>query len=175
MLGVAARIVPDESDVADVDAEQRELSGHRPPAELSPGGRGVSPVHIRGGFAPGRTAHHDLGLRGGIGDNAVHHDPWIAVQVTSLGRGGHHRQPQLAVHEQRLNGAYPRRPIFPGCADQYDARLDQLITPDSGKHPLVGGKLRPSHVSCLPLAADNRFKIGSRHQFRRHGSAAMTH
>jgi len=59
MLGVAPGIMPDVGDVVDIHGEQRELSGNRPPAEVSPGGRCVTPLYLMSGLGADGTAHHE--------------------------------------------------------------------------------------------------------------------
>src|SRR5580700_10849075 len=101
MLGVAVGIVPDVGDVANIDSEQHKLTRDRLPAEVSLDCRGVMLLYIGISLGADGTAHHDLGLGGATGYDAVYQNPRVAAEVTCLGRGGHHRQPELAVHDQR--------------------------------------------------------------------------
>src|SRR5215472_8724339 len=88
MLRVALGIVPDVGDVANIHSEQRKLAWDRLPAEASLHGRGVTLLYVRISLGAYGTAHHDLGLGGRAGDDAVHQDARVAVEVTRLDRGG---------------------------------------------------------------------------------------
>ena len=90
VLGVAVDVVPDVRDLGNVHGEQGEFTGDRPPAKVSLSGSGVTPLPVMSSLDVDGTADHDLALRCWIGDDAVQQDPRVAVQISRLGRSGHH-------------------------------------------------------------------------------------
>jgi hypothetical protein len=60
----------------------------------------------------------------------------IANQVQRLGRPGHHRQPEIAVHDQRFDATDPSNASAPNRADQQDARSYQPLVRDAAKSRL---------------------------------------
>ncbi|TCC44825.1 hypothetical protein E0H73_45225 [Kribbella pittospori] len=130
MLSSGVRVVADVSDVFDVNGEQIELADDRLPSELSGDSTGVSLLCVRIRFRHDRSPYLDFGSRLGTCDDAVQQDSVIATQVMGLGRRRHHRQSDLAVHDQRFGSADASRAVLSRGADQKRPRLNQLFPDD---------------------------------------------
>ncbi|HEX3489011.1 MAG TPA: hypothetical protein VHU92_06695 [Streptosporangiaceae bacterium] len=154
MLGTALSVVPDVGDVVNVNGQQHELANHRLPPEAGRSGGGVPPLNLEIELLAHGTAQHDLGVGRAAGDDTVQQNPRIMADIQRLGRGWHHRQPQLTVHDQRLDAADPRGAIAPCRADQQHTRPDEFIVHHRGQKGLSGGNVRPSHDPCLLHATD---------------------
>ena len=108
MLVARCLVVSDERDLRDVDAEEVETARLRPPAQGPCRRLGVAALRLRVGPGPNQTADFQLTFAAvATGDNAVHQHARIAVEIGRLPRAQHHRQPQLAVYDQRLHRAEP--------------------------------------------------------------------
>jgi hypothetical protein len=138
MLPAGISVVADVRHILDIHREQRELARHRTPADLS-GHRGsVAPLHVLITLGAHGPPHLHLRRRLRAGDDAVQHDPPVPGKIGGLGGRAHHRQPQIAVHDQRFNPADPRRPVTPDGTGQKDTRPDQPVEHDGAKSRLAG-------------------------------------
>ncbi len=144
---VAARVVvPDERDIVDVHPEEVEPPGHRVPPEAVSDDDCVGGLDVGIDHGDGETA--DLAFaRGTIParHDAVDQDARVAREVPCLSRVQQHRQPQVALPEERLDRADPGRAVQADRPDQHDARLCDGAHPDSGQARLGGGELIPMH------------------------------
>src|SRR6185437_14954561 len=154
MLGTALRGVADVGHIVDVHAEQREMPDDRLPAKLGAGLGRIAFLDALVVLDVDGTADLDLSIRCGAVDDAVQQNPRIAAEIQGFGRPGHHRQPQVIVHDERLYAADPGGSVAPGCAYEQHAWLDHFLVCGGAQSGLTGRYFRPSHISCLSSATD---------------------
>src|ERR1700689_264069 len=162
VLGAGLGVKADVGGVPNVHAKQRELREHGTPAQLGGCCRCVSLLHVPVRLLHDRAAYLELGRGLWPVHEAVQQDPRIALQMVGLHRSPHHREPQLAVHDQRLPPADTRRTVTGDRAHQQRARFDQLVVGDLTEHRMAGRYLSPSHDSCLLRATDGTGRTGCR-------------
>src|ERR1051326_8865191 len=99
----------DERHVLDVNAEEVELADLRTPAEVVRYCVRYPGVQLAVVFRHGAATYLELTLAAvPVGDDAVDQYPRVATDISRLHRAEAHREPEIPVPEQRLDGADAR-------------------------------------------------------------------
>src|SRR5436853_6526167 len=96
----------DERDVLDVNAEEVELADFCSPAEVVRYCVRYPSIQLRVSFRHGAAAYLELTLAAvTVGDDAVDKYPRVTMEIPRLHRSEAHREPEIPVPEQGLDGA----------------------------------------------------------------------
>jgi Regulator of chromosome condensation (RCC1) repeat len=140
-------VVTDERHLADADGKQVEPPWIGVPPQAASHLPGVAGLHGRVLHCACDTADLELPFAAvPAGDHAVHQDARVPQQVGGLPRLPHHGQPQVAVHDKRLDRADPRRAVTADRRHEHDAGLQQPLPPERGQARLTALHLRPAHA-----------------------------
>src|SRR5688572_1351684 len=105
---------------------------------------------------PGGAAQLELTLLAvGTRDDAVDEQSRVAAEVRCLARAEHHRQPEVAVEDERLDRAQSRCPVLADRYHEQDTWTDEPVLRDPAQAGLLVLQLLPSHAPCLRQGSDS--------------------
>jgi hypothetical protein len=150
---IAGRIlVADEGHICDVDPEEVKPARSWCPAELRPYRGRVLRLHIRGVLNDSASANFVLACCAvSGGDDVVHEHAVIAKQVGRLSRTPQHRQPEIAIPEERLDRADSWGTVRANGANHNNARVAEPLLAQCRELGLLTDQLTPVHRSSHPI------------------------
>src|SRR5882757_6157205 len=89
-------------------------------------------------------------------DDVVHENALVSQQIMGLGRAEHHRQPQLAIEQERFNRTDPRSSVTPDRRNQDHAWRDEPLLSEVSQVGVVLTEFAPCrHGGFLRRPTDN--------------------
>src|SRR5882757_31823 len=95
-------------------------------------------------------------------DDVVHENAWVSQQIMRLSRAEHHRQPQLAIKQERFNRTHPRSSVTPDRRNQDHSRRYEPLLSEISQVGLVFTEFAPCrHGEFLRRPTDNADRAGA--------------